>query len=217
LKALAWWFSPVSSKSYFLIYVQQKKNNYTLLEFNQRVFVYEDGNWAAKGRYETALEDNDDILWTFDELNTLHLLTSTQAASSLPSCSSSHFSHMSATKSSFASGTKEKEAILTILGIPSHLCNHSDHSPQISYKKYKAYLEACHTYDQLVSDGSWLGNKLTAVNLVELFVSKSFWHSHVKKYCSQVSNHPLMVEWLKSIDPLTLRCGVYRSPITLRT
>ena len=46
----------------------------TLLEFNQRVFVYEDGNWAVKGRYETALVDNDDISWTFDELNTLHLL-----------------------------------------------------------------------------------------------------------------------------------------------
>ena len=45
-----------------------------MLEFNQRVFVYEDSNWAAKGRYETALEDNDDISWTFDELDTLHLL-----------------------------------------------------------------------------------------------------------------------------------------------
>jgi hypothetical protein len=36
--------------------------------------VYEDSNWAEKGCYETALEDNDDILWTFDELDTLHLL-----------------------------------------------------------------------------------------------------------------------------------------------
>jgi hypothetical protein len=45
-----------------------------LLEFNQRVFVYEDGSWAAKGHYETALEDNNDISWMFDELDTLHLL-----------------------------------------------------------------------------------------------------------------------------------------------
>jgi hypothetical protein len=49
----------------------------------------------------------------------------------------------------------------------------------------------------MVSDGSWVGDRLTAVELVELFVSKSFWHSHVKKYCSQVSNHPLMVDWLE--------------------
>jgi hypothetical protein len=109
---------------------------------------------------------------------------------------------------SFASGSKEKEAtpfasgskeaILTLLGIPPHLCDRSDHGLQLSYKKYKAHLEACHTYDQMVLDGSWPGNKLTAVDLVELFVSKSFWHSHVKKYCSQVSNHPLMVEWLEN-------------------
>ena len=92
-------------------------------------------------------------------------------------------------KSAFASGFKEKEAtpfasdskeaILTSLGIPTHLCDHSDHGLQISYKKYKAHLEACNTYNQMVSEGSWLGNKLTAVDLVELFVSKSFWHSHV--------------------------------------
>ena len=45
-----------------------------LLEFNQRVYVYEEGNWSAKGHYETALKDNDDIMWTFDEVDTLHLL-----------------------------------------------------------------------------------------------------------------------------------------------
>ena len=76
--------------------------------------------------------------------------------------------------------------------------DHSDHSLQTSYKKYKAHLEACHTYNQMLSDRVWTGNRLTAIDLVELFVSKSFWHSHVKKYCSQVSNHPLMVEWLKN-------------------
>ena len=36
------------------------------------------------------------------------------------------------------------------------------------------------------------------MELVKLFVSKSFWHSHVKKYCPQVSDHPLMVEWLEN-------------------
>ena len=77
----------------------------------------------------------------------------TQAASSLPSHSLSHFSHMSA-KSAFASGSKEKEAILTSLGIPTHLCDCSDHGLQISCKKYKAHLEACNTYDQMVSEGS---------------------------------------------------------------
>lgn len=38
-----------------------------LLESNSRIFVYEDETWAVKGRYENALEDNDDAMWTFDE------------------------------------------------------------------------------------------------------------------------------------------------------
>jgi hypothetical protein len=148
----------------------------------------------------------------------------TQAASSLLSRSSSHFSHVSA-KSAFASGSKEKEAtpfasdlkkaILTSLGIPTHLCDCSDHGLQISYKKYKAHLEACNTYDWMVSEESLLGNKLTAVDLVELFVSKSFWHSHVKK---QVSNHSLMVKWLenRADKPSDLDVwGIQKSPITL--
>ena len=41
---------------------------------SQLVYVYEEGNWSAKGHYETALEDNNDIMWTFDEVDTLHLL-----------------------------------------------------------------------------------------------------------------------------------------------
>ena len=96
------------------------------------------------------------------------------------------------------SGTSltSKEAILTLLGISTHLCDRSDHSLHFLYQKYKAYLEATQTYQRMVADGSWTGNKLSGVDFFELFVSKSFWHSHVKKYLSKVSDHPLMVEWL---------------------
>jgi hypothetical protein len=42
-------------------------NTNTLLECNSRIFIYEDDTWAIKGRYEDALEDNDDVTWTFDD------------------------------------------------------------------------------------------------------------------------------------------------------
>lgn len=42
-------------------------NAITLLELNSRIFVYEDDAWAVKGRYENALEDNDNVMWTFDD------------------------------------------------------------------------------------------------------------------------------------------------------
>ena len=36
------------------------------------------------------------------------------------------------------------------------------------------------------------------MDLIELFVSKSYWHSHLKPNFSKVSNYPLMVEWLEN-------------------
>ena len=93
-----------------------------------------------------------------------------------------------------------KEAMLTLLGISTHLGDRSDHSLHVSYQKYRAHLEATQTYERMVADGTWIGNrnKLSAVDFIELFVLKSFWHSHVKKYFSKVSDHPLMVEWLEN-------------------
>ena len=36
-----------------------------LSDSNQRIFVYEDDVWAVKGRFETALEDDEDAEWSF--------------------------------------------------------------------------------------------------------------------------------------------------------
>lgn len=38
-----------------------------VLELNQRVFVYEDEMWDLKGRFETALEDDEDVTWKMDK------------------------------------------------------------------------------------------------------------------------------------------------------
>ena len=126
-----------------------------------------------------------------------------------------------ATGSATGSGTSSssKEAILALLWIPTHLCDRSDHSLHISYQKYKAHLKATQAYERMVADGSWTGNKLHAVEFIELFVSKSFWHSHVRKYFSKISNHPVMVEWLENgedrLSDLDL-WGVEKSSYTLK-
>lgn len=93
-----------------------------------------------------------------------------------------------------------KEEILALLQIPAYLSDRSDHGLHFSYQKYKAHLEASQTYERMIADGSWTRKKLSAVDFIELFVSKSFWHSHVKKYFSKVSNHPMMIEWLENSD-----------------
>ena len=91
-----------------------------------------------------------------------------------------------------------KEAILNLLHIPAHFSDRADHGLHIAYQKYKAHLEACQTYEKMVVDGTWTGKKLTAVDLIELFVFKSFWHSHFKPNFSKVCNYLLMVQWLEN-------------------
>lgn len=34
------------------------------LEWNQRIFVSEEGDWIAKGRYREALADDEDVEWS---------------------------------------------------------------------------------------------------------------------------------------------------------
>lgn len=85
-----------------------------------------------------------------------------------------------------------------LLHIPAHLADCADRGLHIAYVKYKAHLEACQTYEKMIADGTWVGKKLTLVDLIELFVSKSYWHSHFKPNFSKVSNYPVMVEWLEN-------------------
>jgi hypothetical protein len=87
--------------------------------------------------------------------------------------------------------------ILSQLGIATHMADRNDRGLLVAYEKYKAHLEACRVYEGKVADGSWTGGKLTNVDLIQLFVSKSFWHSHYKPLFSKVSNYPDMLKWLE--------------------
>ena len=53
-------YSPV--KSGFLPHSGNKSDNPA--EKNPRVFLYEDGNWSLKGRYEKAIKINDEVVWS---------------------------------------------------------------------------------------------------------------------------------------------------------
>jgi hypothetical protein len=92
---------------------------------------------------------------------------------------------------SFAAG------ILSQLGIPIHMADRNDRGLLVAYEKYKAYLNACRAYQAKVADGSWVGGKLSGAELIQLFVSKSFWHSHYKPLFSKVSDYPDMQNWLE--------------------
>jgi hypothetical protein len=72
-----------------------------------------------------------------------------------------------------------------------------DVSLQIAYQKYKAFLDAQKTYNDMVREKTWTIKKPTKVDLIELFVSKSFFHSHYKTYFSKVAGYADMTAWLE--------------------
>lgn len=93
------------------------------------------------------------------------------------------------------------KAILALLGIPEHLSDREDHGLQVAYQKYKGFLEASQTYKSMVAKGTWIGPKLNGTQLIELFVSKSFYHSHYTKILSRISSNPqneLLIQWLEA-------------------
>ena len=93
-----------------------------------------------------------------------------------------------------------KKQILIQLGVSPDLSDRTDGGICQAYEKYKAYLQACKAYGEMISNKSWVGDKLTGADIIQLFVSKSFFHSHYKKFFSKVSNYPDLVDWLEG-DP----------------
>lgn len=87
--------------------------------------------------------------------------------------------------------------ILGQLGISSHLADRSDKSLHTAYQKYRSHLEATQTYQRMLADNTWVGSKLTSLDLIELFISKSFYFSHYKHF-KNVSAYPDLVEWLEN-------------------
>ncbi len=89
-----------------------------------------------------------------------------------------------------------KHEVITLLGIPAHLTGTGDVSLSLAYQKYRAFLIAFQTYEDMVKANTWTIARLTKTNIIELFVSKSFFHSHYKRYFPKVAEHEEMVGWL---------------------
>jgi hypothetical protein len=90
-----------------------------------------------------------------------------------------------------------KKDLMTRLDIPFNLANRKDSSLHFAYQKYKAFPQANQTLAELCSSGEWAGKKPSVTDLIEIFQSKSMWHSHHSKAFSRVSDYSEMVSWLE--------------------
>ena len=96
-----------------------------------------------------------------------------------------------------------KSQLISLLGISAHLVAGShDVSLPVAYQKFKAFLQATHTLEAMIGKGTWTIQKPTRTDLIELFVSKSFYHSHYKPHFTKVADYPEMVKWLEGQSDL---------------
>ena len=90
---------------------------------------------------------------------------------------------------------------MNILGIDRGLSDRDKKGLVWSYKKYNAYNAASQLMDQLNKQGKWpLPKKASQTELVEIFMSKSYWHSHVWPAFHLIARYPQMVAWLEQED-----------------
>jgi len=67
---------------------------------------------------------------------------------------------------------REKKEGIAVYSLDQPIAGRLKKNLYVAYEKYKTHLETCQTYERKVADGSWTGSKLTAVDLIQLFISK---------------------------------------------
>ncbi|KAM6489956.1 hypothetical protein JOM56_002878 [Amanita muscaria] len=99
-----------------------------------------------------------------------------------------------------SSGDLSKKEFVALLNIPEHLAQPIKNAGiRVNYAKYKACVQAQETLRQKLKDGTWpAGNKRpTATTIIELFVSRTTWHSYMTQAFHDISHFPLLQEWLE--------------------
>ena len=59
-----------------------------------------------------------------------------------------------------------KKQILIQLGVSPDMSDRTDGSLHQAYRKYKAYLQASKTYGEMISNKSWVGDKLSGADII---------------------------------------------------
>lgn len=90
-----------------------------------------------------------------------------------------------------------KSQLITLLGIDSNLTGSGEVSLPVAYQKYMAFLTAFQTLQNMVANNTWVIKRPAKSDLIELFVSKSFFHSHYQRYFPKAAGYPEMVAWLE--------------------
>jgi hypothetical protein len=87
--------------------------------------------------------------------------------------------------------------LIRLLQIPVHLTDRSDATLQVAYSRWKAHAQAQQKLSEMVTAGTWPGQKPAAAQLADLFISKTNWFEFYCKAFRKISNFPDMIQWLE--------------------
>ena len=92
-------------------------------------------------------------------------------------------------------GQLSAQELISILEIPAHLTGKSTKDAGLKLY-YQACLKAMNVMQNKFKDGTWPAPKMISkTSVVELFVSKTMWHSHVHKHFKNLAEYPQMQMW----------------------
>ena len=134
------------------------------------------------------------------EYDKSHVLSTSSTPTSVPTPVTHSHSTTPAPESKGAHGKLSTDEVITALGIPKHLTGKStkDVGLKVYYAKYQACLKAYDTMQNMYREGSWPAPKMVnKTTIVELFVSKTMWHSHVQRFFKNIADYPEMQMWLE--------------------
>ena len=134
------------------------------------------------------------------EYDKSHVLSTSSTPTSVPTPVTHSHSTTPAPESKGVHGKLSTDEVITALGIPKHLTGKStkDVGLKVYYAKYQACLKVYDTMQNMYREGSWPAPKMVnKTTIVELFVSKTMWHSHVQCFFKNIADYPEMQMWLE--------------------
>jgi hypothetical protein len=101
------------------------------------------------------------------------------------------------------SGDLSRNELIALLNIPEHLAQiMKNPGLKVNYAKYKACHQAQDTLIHKIKEGTWPAGvkKPTNTTIIELFVSRTFWHAYMTPAFHDSSHHPVLKEWLEDSE-----------------
>ncbi|KAK2465440.1 hypothetical protein APHAL10511_002794 [Amanita phalloides] len=173
---------------------------------NHHVTLLDGDQWSMMGTYRLAVGENEEIEWSL-ESGTPSLTLCISATNPLTAVSSGGGGSTAPAPAPESTGLNSaqhsKKELITLLNIPEHLTidiKGKNIGIREYYSRYRACLEAQSTLSEKIQAGTWVGKRPNNATIIQLFTSKTTWHTYIVPAFSDINNFPVLKQWLEGED-----------------